>query len=257
MLADALGATNLRLGRRFGDLADFFVGASILHLQQRLIKLAHDVRDSHPFDREVQIKRLRASCCDILHLTPIEYDDDFGSLIDEVLTSAEQIPKEPSPSLKRSVIRNGSKSCYSCGRLFGSICPDGPTPEGLQATADHLWPRALGGDTILDNLLPACGSCNSSKGHLAAWQMAWIQPVVFAECDEESGLSALQRDLKMALHMRAAMAYARANGTKLRDAFLAIGPREAPSRCDDDQGFDFFNLRVHDEERTGISWTPI
>lgn len=31
-------------------------------------------------------------------------------------------------------------------------------------TIDHLFPRALGGISIPDNLMPACGKCNSKKG---------------------------------------------------------------------------------------------
>lgn len=31
-------------------------------------------------------------------------------------------------------------------------------------TADHLTPYVLGGDDSLDNLVPACRSCNSSRG---------------------------------------------------------------------------------------------
>lgn len=253
-LSTALSGAGLGLGRRFVGLADFFLGASVQHLQQRLIKLAHDIREVHPMDRSRQLVELRTRAGEVLDFTPMGYDGDFGEVIEEILTSAEQMPKRPRPGLRRAVVRNVPRTCYSCGRSFGVASKD--APDGLKPTADHLWPRALGGDTIEANLLPACHSCNVSKGHLAAWQMAWIQPVVFADCDEEHGLKSLQRDLQMALHMRAAMAYATANGTTLRDAFLAIGPREAPVRCDADQGYDFFNLRVHDETRTGIAWIP-
>lgn len=253
-LTEVLQETGLRLGRRFGGLTDFFVGSSVLHLQQRLLRLGHDVRDQYPLDRSEQISVLRARTCDVIQLTPIEYQGDFGDLIQEVLISAEQMPKEPSSGLKRLVIKNGPDCCYSCGRQFGVIYKD--APSGLTPTADHIWPRALGGDTIEDNLLPACGSCNSFKGHIAAWQMVWMQPIVFADVDEQNGLRSLAREAKIALHTRAAMIYAQQNGTTLKDAFLAIGPREAPVRIDIEQGYDFFNLRVHDEAYTNVSWVP-
>ena len=255
VLADSLTGANLRIGRRYDNLSSFFIGASVLHLQQRLLRLAHDVRDQVP-DRWQQATELRARACDVIQLTPLDYDGDYGALIEEVLTSAEQMPREPSPGLKKLVLQNSPDSCYSCGRMFGAIYEDGPAPDGLKATADHIWPRALGGDTREANLLPACPSCNSAKGHIAAWQMAWIQPVVFADVDEVNGLKSLQREVKMALHVRAAMTYAHKNGSTLRDALLAIGPREAPVRIDVDQGYDFFNLRVHDDIRTSVEWTP-
>ena len=253
-LADTLQGTGLRLGRRFSSLTSFFVGASILHLQQRLLRLAHDVREQYPLDRSQQVTTLRARSCDTIQLTPLEYKGDFGVFIEEVLASAEQMPKEPSRGLKRTVIRNSPNYCYSCGREFGAFFED--APEGLKPTVDHVWPRALGGDTIEANLLPACGACNSAKGHIAAWQMAWIQPIVFADIDEAHALGSLAKEAKMALHVRAAMSYAQQNGSSLKEAFLAIGPREPPVRIDSEQGFDFFNLRVHDESRTSVTWTP-
>ncbi|HVJ01855.1 MAG TPA: HNH endonuclease, partial [Sphingomonas sp.] len=116
--------------------------------------------------------------------------------------------------------------------------------EPLARTADHVWPRALGGDTSVENLLSACHKCNNAKEHLAAWQMAWLQPAVFSDSDGGNGLKGLRRENRIALHMRAAMAYAHQNGSTLRDAYLTIGPRIEPIRLDDGQSFDFFNLRV-------------
>lgn len=252
-LSKTLMESGLRFARRHGDWSNFLIGASLLHLQQRLVKLGNDVREALP-NRLDQFRELRARTCDIVQLTPIEYAADFGELIQEVLTSAEQMHKEPGTSLKRLIFKVGEQCCYSCGRLFGGIYED--APNGLKATADHVWPRALGGDSVEENLLPACESCNSTKGHLATWHMAWIQPVVFSDAGDNDGPPAVPREVQMALHMRAATAYARANGTTLRDAFLTIGPRDRPVKIDLDQGYDFFNMRVHDEARTMVKWIP-
>ncbi|WP_420566410.1 HNH endonuclease [Thalassobaculum sp.] len=255
VLDDILKNADLRLGRRFEGLSSFFVGASILHLQQRLLRLAQDIRNQVD-DRWEQGEMLRAKIHDVIQLTSIEYRGDFSALVEEVLAGAEQMHKEPPSTLSRLVRRNHKEECYSCGRIFGAIYKDAPAPNGLSATVDHIWPRALGGDTIEENLLPACPSCNSAKGHIAAWQMAWIQPVVFSDADEVNGLDSLRREVKIALHVRAAMAYAHANGSTLQDAFVAIGPREPPVRIDADQGYDFFNLRTHDDIRTNVRWIP-
>lgn len=41
----------------------------------------------------------------------------------------------------------------------------GATPrKGQRLTRDHLEPVSAGGTTIQSNIVPACGSCNSSKG---------------------------------------------------------------------------------------------
>jgi hypothetical protein len=253
-LSGALRNANVQMARRYDGLTNFFVGTSILHVQQRLIRQGQDVRELHPFDRSKQGFELSARIQDVVGLGPASYTGDFSALIDEILTSAEQLDKTMSDALKKAVKRAGPNHCHSCGLQFGIVPPKGKNI--LVASADHVWPRALGGDSIESNLIPTCDICNSKKGHIAAWQMAWIQPVVFSDMDEINSLRVFPRELKIGLHIRAAMAYAQANGTTLKDAFLTIGPREELIRIDPDQGYDFFNLRVHDPIRTNVNWIP-
>ncbi len=51
----------------------------------------------------------------------------------------------------------GAYGCIACG--------------GAYEHADHVMPLALGGEHSVENLLPLCGTCNTSKGakHPAAW----------------------------------------------------------------------------------------
>lgn len=53
-----------------------------------------------------------------------------------------------------------------CVIYFGGECAYcGGTPrKGQRLTRDHLEPVANGGRTIQENIVPACSSCNSSKG---------------------------------------------------------------------------------------------
>lgn len=55
---------------------------------------------------------------------------------------------------KETVIFFGGECCY-CGRTM---------KKGERLTRDHLTPVAEGGATIQSNVVPACSSCNSSKG---------------------------------------------------------------------------------------------
>ena len=251
VLSEALATTNIGLAGRFNDLSNFFVGASVLHLMQRMIKLAVVVRNEENLTRDAKIELLRYRLCNDVQLTPINYGALFGELVDETFLCAEQTSKIMSAALKSKVASSGLGSCYSCGATF-HVTPSGEQ-EPLEPTADHVWPRSLGGDSRLENLLPACRYCNSEKEHMAGWQMAWLQPAVFADDD---GLKTIRRDLKIALHLRASMAYAHQNGTTLKDALIVIGPRSEPTLIDQDQGYDFFNLRVHDELATSVNWRP-
>lgn len=53
-----------------------------------------------------------------------------------------------------------------CVIFFGGECAYcGGTPrKGKRLTKDHLEPVSVGGRTIQSNIVPACASCNSSKG---------------------------------------------------------------------------------------------
>lgn len=53
-----------------------------------------------------------------------------------------------------------------CVIFFGGECAYcGGTPrKGQRLTRDHLEPVSVGGRTIQSNIVPACSSCNSSKG---------------------------------------------------------------------------------------------
>lgn len=50
--------------------------------------------------------------------------------------------------------------------FFGGECAycGCTTRKGLRLTRDHLEPTSTGGRTIQSNIVPACQSCNSSKG---------------------------------------------------------------------------------------------
>lgn len=49
-----------------------------------------------------------------------------------------------------ALVLAGSRTCWIC--------------RGPATTADHIQPRSLGGSDELDNLRPACRTCNSRRG---------------------------------------------------------------------------------------------
>lgn len=232
----------LELCNRFSDFSEFFVGSLALNVHQRLVRLSRSVRELVE-NRDLQVRKIRERMVQDLGVMPLSFTGDLGELADTALTCAEVAERHQiSMSLQREVLRTAPRYCYSCGNTF----------EGdFELTCDHLWPASLGGDTVASNLLPACQFCNQVKQHSAVWQMSWLQPAVYA-----STFGDIPRQVKLGLHLRAAMQFAATNGATLKDAFLAIGPREDPVQIDPCDGFDFFNMRVHDEVRTSVRWLP-
>lgn len=55
---------------------------------------------------------------------------------------------------RRAIKEYFGKTCVYCGATY----------ELQQLTLDHVHPKALGGDSNTNNLVPACKCCNHSKG---------------------------------------------------------------------------------------------
>lgn len=67
---------------------------------------------------------------------------------------------------RQSIYENFDHECVYCGAIAESL--------------DHAKPKAKGGETISNNLLPACKSCNQDKGsqELFEWykrRKSWTQ----------------------------------------------------------------------------------
>lgn len=55
-----------------------------------------------------------------------------------------------------------AETCVWCLRPISTALPVG---HPQKATADHWVPLSLGGSDELENLVPACGECNSQRGN--------------------------------------------------------------------------------------------
>jgi hypothetical protein len=68
-------------------------------------------------------------------------------------------------------------SCYYCGKPLGTSAEKGHPNE---LTKDHVIPRERGGPDELENLVPACRSCNTMKGPRTADEFMRARP---GRCD--------------------------------------------------------------------------
>lgn len=133
--------------------------------------------------------------------------------------------------------------CYICGT---GLDFDGQGPEESAYTLEHIWPRTYGGESIEENLLPACYSCNNrKKKDFATWTMPSIQSLLLGISPKEQRLQEIDGSYKFSLHYRAAQRIAMEDRSSLKQAFLKIGPWTDVRLLDVDDVADFFNLENH------------
>jgi hypothetical protein len=161
-----------------------------------------------------------------------------------VLAAIAPVPKSTEKRV-RAWAASSHPYCYICGTNLDFDS----TGEINCYTLEHIWPRAYGGDSIEENFLPACESCNSKKKrHFATWVMPAVQSLLLGISPSSQRLEEIEGSYKFSLHYRAAQQLAIDKRLTMKNAFLEIGPWTDVRLRDNDDVADFFNLANHKAE---------
>jgi 5-methylcytosine-specific restriction endonuclease McrA len=146
--------------------------------------------------------------------------------------------------------RNGQQTCFMCGQ-FLNCDVDTNSFRHDDVTLDHLWPQAYGGDSIEDNILPACRGCNTGKKQdYPSWAGCNIHTLMIGTQPSGEALKSVGGHFKFALYNRAVLHFANQERITLKSAYLRIGPwTDTPWFIDEDELGDFFNLTNYNPER--------
>ena len=113
---------------------------------------------------------------------------------------------------------------------------------------EHVWPRAYGGDTTIDNLALSCNDCNQRKDCYANWSMVDIQSLVLGFNPSDQSLSRIAGWRRFAMLSYAAHKLAEKESLSLKDAHLRLQCKIAVPRVRRPADVaDFFNLISHME----------
>lgn len=230
----------LHVGGRTDELSEYFVGVSALNLLARVVKKAERVRadEQETMHQASMVRYIQQS----LGIPLISGSDDVDRLASLALKTAADSKKIIKDSVKNAVL-NGQKelSCYICGGLLLKS-PDA-SPEN-KIEYEHLWPSSFGGNSIPENILPACCFCNRAKGHMLLWQSSHINSFVLKPLPSEEEWKTIKRAEKVAQHARSIFSHACHTKVSLKEAALEIGPINMSSiyASDTDDAVDFFNF---------------
>ncbi|RZS82808.1 HNH endonuclease [Motilibacter rhizosphaerae] len=123
-------------------------------------------------------------------------------------------PRQPGRAarLQLAIARDGAV-CVWCGRALTGL---------VEATREHLVPRARGGPSWLENEVPACRRCNRERGHRPV--VEWLE-----EC-ERRGWSPDTGTVERSLSALAA-AIGRRGGQRRAAAYVVAQQRRLARRA--------------------------
>jgi HNH endonuclease len=107
---------------------------------------------------------------------------------------------------------------------------------------DHVWPRAYGGDSDEENLLPACQKCNEDKADKADWPLYPIQGNVPGHLLDSAEMDRLPRQLRFAVVAYYVSQVSTEDRISLRDAYIKSAPFSSVRVIDRGRPVDIFNL---------------
>lgn len=221
---------------RGNEWSDALHEMAVLHLARRLIAAAVSIISlSAEWDYAVEqeIKQM------MLFTMTIDYFV-VGEIYERLAPAVRSVRQGISNGVRSELEAEARRStpwCYLCGADI-DFDTEGPTAFSL----DHVWPRAYGGNSDSENLLPSCKSCNERKANVPSWALYPIQALVAGYQLDSTELARMPKEMRFSVQTRAAAAFAREHRTSLKEAFVAMGRPDLPSVVDASSSIDVFNL---------------
>ncbi len=260
-----LGPALLRTGRS-EQLLEFFEELTVSHVTCRIVATGSSLlrpRNGREHSRDLEdptfVSDYRSYLRHYLHISSEHLDLIYRQAERALRAVSNDITPLEAKRIRKAAERQFA-CCYMCG-IELTFSRHEPAPHSETAderasrqrrnarlyTCEHIWPQSYGGDSIDDNFLPSCSSCNTSKKmDFATWGMAGVQSLIIGLAPSEEDLTRVEGCHRFAMHYYAARRLATKKNIKLKDAFLRIGPWTTVRTKDPDDSGDFFNLETHD-----------
>lgn len=171
--------------------------------------------------------------------------DEAATVARLAVAAHEASNKQISPGVRKRVIGETlNPYCYLCGTSLRTSVP-ASSPDFL--TLEHLWPSSLGGNSVEDNLLPACSKCQNDKGDHPSWEWFSVHDLVLSPTPSDEELRSVPRRAKIAVHFMKALEATRGSSKTLKESMRALGPvsRVLAFRDGGDMPITFFHLRTY------------
>ncbi|GLZ26427.1 hypothetical protein Pstu01_30960 [Stutzerimonas stutzeri] len=230
----------LQIGGRQEELSSYYTGilaanilSRCLQKAKRIVKLFDDEKEHQKqliqyFQRSLEIPRSPSGV-------------NLDRLAALTLQAEQKSRKDIISSVRSQFSITKTHYCYICGtQVF-----ENPVDSQLKMQLEHIWPQSFGGDSIVENLLPSCPSCNWLKDKMLLWQNAHIHSFTLKPEPSHSELNNIEIKLRIAQHRKQIFEHANTYKKTLKEAALSIGSVDLQeiTSIDKDDAVDFFNFR--------------
>ena len=236
-----LSIENFKIGGRKENFADYYTGIFCFNMTARVIQSAKFILKEPNLGDNLHHGNMLNFLCTQLNISEFSFKKyDVNRLVNLSFEAARSARQKISNATKNAILCSHEEfHCYICGR---EIRKAGNEPNDL-IQLEHIWPRRFGGDSGIDNLIPACCDCNSDKDSMLLWQDAHIHSFVLKPYPSADDLRKVPRKAKIAKHRQAICEYSCAKELTLKEAAIEIGP------------YDFSNMRVLDRDDSADFFT--
>jgi hypothetical protein len=236
-------STGRFVGRRSAEFSEYYFGIYCFNITARLIKAASAILREPSLHEPLFRGSMLGFLINQFEISEFRYGRNrVNLLVNLAFNAANSSGQAISKTTKERVLAGSIDfSCYICGceLLIQSTVPE----QVLQY--EHIWPSSFGGSSIVDNLLPACSTCNNKKGALMLWQDAPVSSIILPPNPSQNDLTMITRRAKIAKHRQDLFAFAVKMKITLKAAALQLGAYNFSnvSSVDSDDSADFFTLQ--------------
>jgi 5-methylcytosine-specific restriction endonuclease McrA len=230
----------LQSGGRMEQFSEYFLGAFAYNLTGRCIKKAQSIRaevEDISRHQDLIINYFLRS----LELPQRPGERNLDRLASLAFDAVNSSGKDISNRTKWQV-RNGTEACkcYICGRNIESKSKD----KYHKIQYEHIWPSSYGGDSLVENILPACMKCNHSKADRLLWQDSHIHSFILSPSPSVNEWKSITYPLKVAKHRAVIFDVASEREITLKEAAIEVGPMDLKSlhTVSEEDCVDFFNF---------------
>ena len=236
------------IGVLFEDLSGnisflaYIKGAAAIHATRRLLRFWHDERTG-VLNESQYVRRVSAFVRQ--EMFPSIGEELSRKVARAVIEAENACDRSIKYSCRAAVLKERKRhACYLCDR---TLDPKAQQNDDGFLTLEHVWPASMGGDSVEENLLPACKQCQHHTQDALSWEWPNIHNLVWPANLTEQTLDSIPRKVRYARHYLEALRLASKERLSLKQAFLRLGPIRTPiSYVPTGLPLTFFDLRTTD-----------